>query len=72
MMRDAKYRAQRVVRKIHPVIGRGLHQAPPQLAVRAQRALRMFQVALQNHSRTVVKRMRQRRLPVDPLQSVIR
>ena len=71
-MRNAQRRAKCVFRKFHPVVGSGLHQTAPQLAVRSQRAFRMFQVALQDHGRAIVEWMRQRRFTVDPFQSVIR
>ena len=71
MMRNPQYWPKSVFRELPPVVSRGLHQTPPSLAVYAQRAFRLPKVALQHHCRSIVERMRQRRISVDPLQSVI-
>ena len=72
MMRNAQHWPEAVFRKLLPVIDGGLHQAPPRLAILAQRAFRFAKVALQHHRGAIVERVRQRRFAMNPLQSKVR
>ena len=69
--RNANERAKTVLRKLVPMVDDRLHQATPGLTVCAQLLLRICKIALEQYRRTVVERVRQRRLPVNPFQAVV-
>ena len=71
MPRQQRNRPQHLRRQFVPVLGEWPEHPSPLLAVLAERALGLAEIALQNYRRAIVQGMRQRRRWLNPFQSVI-
>ena len=71
MTRNVRGRGEQIASEFLPTIGGWGHQCAPLLAVLAEFSLRVGKAALQNYSTAIIEGMRQRRLAMNPFQSVV-
>jgi hypothetical protein len=71
MFRNMQHWAERVRSEVIPSFGNWANQAPPGLAVFAKRPLGRTQIVLKHHCGSIIKRMCERRIALDPFKPVI-